>query len=179
MSTHQFGGQVPGGWIMDPQTRVKLRIRIFGEIQCDCDEERGRFINHVICQVVGRVAGDSPTPVKLCRDPTAFPTVFEPAIQEALQKSGMPPVRFGSFNMSFAPETIEELEALAAKAKGAQAPAQAPAPLTVGATVLVQWADGNRYPGTVQAMANGQYQVGFANGQTYWIPAAYVSAAPK
>jgi hypothetical protein len=44
-----------------------------------------------------------------------------------------------------------------------------------GAMVLVHWADGNRYPGTVLQAASGQLLVAFPNGQQQWIDARYVS----
>jgi hypothetical protein len=63
-----------------------------------------------------------------------------------------------------------------APAHAAPTPAAAadPAP---GARVLVQWSDGNRYPAVVQQAAAGQCLVAFPNGQTQWVPAAYLSPA--
>ena len=46
---------------------------------------------------------------------------------------------------------------------------------TVGARVMVQWSDGNRYPGTVTAAQNAQVEVAFPDGRRVWIPQAYVS----
>jgi hypothetical protein len=47
----------------------------------------------------------------------------------------------------------------------------------VGSRVLVQWSDGNRYPGTVMQHAQGQYQIAFPDGRQVWVPQAYVSLA--
>lgn len=47
----------------------------------------------------------------------------------------------------------------------------------VGSRVLVAWSDGNRYPGTVAAVGQGQYLVTMGNGQQHWIPEAYVKTA--
>jgi hypothetical protein len=47
--------------------------------------------------------------------------------------------------------------------------------LSVGARVMVQWSDGNRYPGTVTAAQAGQVQVAFPDGRRVWVPSAYVS----
>jgi hypothetical protein len=44
-----------------------------------------------------------------------------------------------------------------------------------GMTVLVQWSDGNRYPGHVQQVQNGQVLVAFQNGQTQWVPESAVT----
>lgn len=48
---------------------------------------------------------------------------------------------------------------------------------TVGSRVMVQWSDGNRYPGVVAAVAQGQIQVTMQNGQQHWIPSQYVTPA--
>ncbi|MDF2697452.1 MAG: hypothetical protein K0S65_5835, partial [Labilithrix sp.] len=47
---------------------------------------------------------------------------------------------------------------------------------SVGARVMVQWSDGNRYPGTVTAAQNGQVEVAFPDGRRMWIPQGYVNA---
>jgi hypothetical protein len=39
----------------------------------------------------------------------------------------------------------------------------------------VQWADGNRYPGTVQQAGNGQCLVVFPDGQQRWVENQYLS----
>ena len=44
-----------------------------------------------------------------------------------------------------------------------------------GARVLVQWADGNRYPAMVQQSAGAQCLVVFPNGQQQWVDAQYLS----
>ena len=44
-----------------------------------------------------------------------------------------------------------------------------------GMTVMVTWPDGNRYPGSVAQVANGQVLVTFQNGQQNWVPEASVS----
>ncbi len=47
--------------------------------------------------------------------------------------------------------------------------------LAVGSPVLVQWSDGNHYPGTITQVAQGQYQCAFPDGRQVWIPAGYVT----
>jgi hypothetical protein len=44
-----------------------------------------------------------------------------------------------------------------------------------GALVLVKWADGNRYPGTVLQVAGTQLLVSFPDGQQHWVDMKYVS----
>ncbi|MBX3189850.1 MAG: hypothetical protein KF819_22685 [Labilithrix sp.] len=44
-----------------------------------------------------------------------------------------------------------------------------------GSQVMVQWSDGNRYPGTVTLVQNGQVQVAFPDGRQVWVPQQYVS----
>jgi hypothetical protein len=55
---------------------------------------------------------------------------------------------------------------------------QAPVPhgFGPGALVLVHWADGNRYPGTVLQVAGTQLLVSFPNGQQHWVDMKYVSS---
>lgn len=53
--------------------------------------------------------------------------------------------------------------------------AKAIAPPTVGTRVMVQWSDGQRYPGTVAQVAPGQYLITMGNGQQHWIASAYVT----
>jgi hypothetical protein len=53
--------------------------------------------------------------------------------------------------------------------------AKAVAPPTVGTHVMVQWNDGQRYPGTVAQVAPGQYLVTMGNGQQHWVAAAFVT----
>jgi hypothetical protein len=51
-----------------------------------------------------------------------------------------------------------------------------PAPFAVGAHVLVQWADGNRYPGIVQQIAPGQCLIVFPDGQQRWVDNQFLSS---
>jgi hypothetical protein len=44
-----------------------------------------------------------------------------------------------------------------------------------GMTVMVTWPDGNRYPGSVVQVANGQVLVTFQNGQQNWVPETAVA----
>lgn len=48
-------------------------------------------------------------------------------------------------------------------------PPQGSAGFNVGQRVLVQWADGNKYAGTVAQMGDGQANVAFPNGQQVWV----------
>ena len=41
--------------------------------------------------------------------------------------------------------------------------------------MLVQWSDGNRYPGTVMVSQGGQVQVAFPDGRQIWVPAGVIS----
>jgi hypothetical protein len=47
-------------------------------------------------------------------------------------------------------------------------------PFGPGAAVLVQWSDGNRYPGVVAQASPGQCFVVMASGQRLWVPLANV-----
>ncbi len=46
-----------------------------------------------------------------------------------------------------------------------------------GTHVLVQWSDGNRYPGVLQQTAQGQSLVAFSNGTTQWVATQLVTKA--
>jgi hypothetical protein len=45
-----------------------------------------------------------------------------------------------------------------------------------GSPVMVQWSDGQRYPGTVTTSQAGQVQVAFPDGRQVWVPQQFVSA---
>jgi hypothetical protein len=169
---HQFGGPVT---TLDRASGVKLAVRVFGELDADCDAATAVRMRSVILETITRLADESPSAAKLCMDPSAFPTTIEPAIAQALSQRGLPAARFGNFNLGLSSETIDELKAAAAAARGR--PPSIPPPIAIGTTVLVQWSDGNRYPGQVRAVGNGQFQVGFPDGQVHWIAAAYVAPA--
>ena len=47
--------------------------------------------------------------------------------------------------------------------------------VTQGSHVMVQWSDGQRYPGTVTMMQGGQVQVAFPDGRQVWVPQQYVT----
>ena len=47
--------------------------------------------------------------------------------------------------------------------------------LIVGRAVLVQWSDGNRYPGTIMQVTATHAQVVFQNGQSQWIETRYLT----
>jgi hypothetical protein len=49
---------------------------------------------------------------------------------------------------------------------------------TPGALVLVYWADGNRYPGTILQVAAHHVFVVFPNGTQQWVDARYVTQSP-
>jgi hypothetical protein len=57
-----------------------------------------------------------------------------------------------------------------------QPPAQSFHAFVTGTLVLVSWADGNRYPGTVLQVAPHHVFVAFPNGMQQWIDARYVTA---
>lgn len=64
----------------------------------------------------------------------------------------------------------------AAGMPGMGAPAAAPqGGMAPGSQVLVQWSDGNKYPGTVKQSAGGQVEVQFPNGQTVWVQPQFLS----
>jgi hypothetical protein len=77
---------------------------------------------------------------------------------------------------------IEEAQAEATAPAAARVEATATAPMTAqrsfeaGARVLVLWANGQQYPGTVQASAEGQCRIVFADGQVRWVATEHLAA---
>jgi len=49
---------------------------------------------------------------------------------------------------------------------------------TSGSHVFVTWSDGNKYPGMVTEVGQGQYLVTMSDGRQVWIPEAYISTNP-
>ncbi len=47
---------------------------------------------------------------------------------------------------------------------------------TAGSQVLVTWSDGNKYPGMVADIGQGQYLVTMSDGRQVWVPEAYVGS---
>jgi hypothetical protein len=68
-------------------------------------------------------------------------------------------------NMGFMGRGVMGMVGMGAIAKG----------IGPGMGVLVQWSDGNRYPGSVVQVANGQVLVAFGNGQQQWVPESAVT----
>jgi len=63
---------------------------------------------------------------------------------------------------------------------GAPPPPPPPAPsaaLTMGSGCMVQWSDGNQYPGTVKQLSGAHALVAFPNGREEWIEQKLVSPA--
>jgi hypothetical protein len=77
---------------------------------------------------------------------------------------------------------IEEAEAEETKAAPTRVEAAATVPMSAapsfgaGARVLVLWANGQRYPGTVRASAEGHCRVVFADGQERWVATEHLTA---
>jgi hypothetical protein len=60
----------------------------------------------------------------------------------------------------------------------APAPPLAPPPIfAAGTRVLVQWSDGNRYPGVVQQSFGTQCSVAFADGRQLWVESLFLAPA--
>ena len=49
--------------------------------------------------------------------------------------------------------------------------------LILGRQVLVQWADGNRYPGTIMQLGGHQAQVVMQDGRPIWVETQYLTPA--
>ena len=60
---------------------------------------------------------------------------------------------------------------------GAMAQATGGTGLILGRQVLVQWADGNRYPGTIMQLGGNQAQVVMQDGRPIWVETQYLTPA--
>lgn len=166
---YRFGGHVN---MMDAATGVVLEARVFGSYDAECDETTAQStIGPAILAAFGAL-GEQPGAATLFTDPSAFPTRIEPAIRQALAARGLPAVRIGDWNASLSPDSQASLTSMQ-EALGA-AKKSAPGAIAEGANVLVQWSDGNRYPGTVRTVRDGQMEIAFADGQVRWVPAEAV-----
>ncbi len=58
---------------------------------------------------------------------------------------------------------------------GFSGPVGASNTIGVGSAVLVTWADGNRYPGQVVGVREGEFEVRFGDGRVLWVGATYVA----
>ena len=63
------------------------------------------------------------------------------------------------------------------RASAPQSPRPSP-PFAPGARVLVQWADGNRYPAVVQQISGVNCLVCFPDGRSQWVLDQYLFATP-
>jgi hypothetical protein len=80
------------------------------------------------------------------------------------------------------PGTVVEVASLAFSFPRAAGAGAGPAPgmaaaMAAGTPVLVQWSDGQRYPGVVRESRPDQVLVVFPNGGQQWIPIMHVSRA--
>jgi hypothetical protein len=105
-----------------------------------------------------------PQPQPPPKQPQAFQAYVPPA--QPVQPAYVPPAYGAPAPAPYAPPP----------APYAPPPAPPAAP-AVGAKVLVEWPDGNRYPATVQQCAPGQCLVLFPDGQQRWVDVRRVTPA--
>jgi hypothetical protein len=106
----------------------------------------------------------------------AQPPAARPAISAGAASVSAPLAPAGA---PLAPMAAPLAAAPAPAAPAGPSPYAAPAPqqshsFAPGTLVLVYWADGNRYPGTVLQISHHHVFVAFPNGMQQWIDARYV-----
>lgn len=104
-----------------------------------------------------------------------------PMAASVMQSQSRPPPAPAAAPPAASPAPSPRLPPPAAPAPPVAAPYAAPAPqpshyFAPGALVLVYWADGNRYPGTVLQIAQHHVFVAFPNGMQQWVDARYVQS---
>ncbi len=124
-------------------------------------------------------AGGQPKPIQISRSaPGAAvaggPGAFDPNVQQAnmIQGSQAHQAQW----MAHSAQVMNQPGVQSAvQMAGAMNVAGGGSALIVGRAVLVQWADGNRYPGTILQVAAGQSQIVFGDGSNRWIENTYLT----
>jgi hypothetical protein len=125
--------------------------------------------------------GGQPRPVQVQRGPAgAAPAggaaAFDPNAQAAMQMQAAQAHNQQYYAQAAAAMAHPAIQG-AVKVASGMAQLGGGSGLVVGAQVLVQWCDGNRYPATI-VQANGpQTQVVFPNGHQLWVETQYLSMA--
>lgn len=88
------------------------------------------------------------------------------ALRQTLDAGGAPPPP----NRGEAPSGVSGADVVAAASAVSSLP-----PVAVGENCLVQWSDGNKYPGHVEQAGDGQCLISFPNGTQQWIGNEYIS----
>jgi len=128
-------------------------------------------------------AGEQPRKLTVTRQAgtaPAAPDAQAQAIAHTPGASGMDVAMAQMMNTPYMQQANAQAAAVAANPLGmglGQAAAYVTGGIVAGGKVMVQWNDGNSYPGTVMQVGQGQYQVQFPNGSQQWIPAASVRKA--
>lgn len=123
--------------------------------------------------------GGAPKPVTVTRSaPGAAPAgggaAFNPQAQQAAMLQGAQPMQQQWQAYSAGVMNNPEVQR-AVQMAGAQNVAAGGSALIVGRAVLVQWSDGNRYPGTISQVSPSHAHVIFPNGQAQWIETRYLT----
>jgi hypothetical protein len=126
-------------------------------------------------------AGGAPKPVTVTHSaPGAAPAgggaAFDANAQQAAMMAGAAPMQQQWQAYSAGVMNRPEIQA-AVQMAGAMNVMGGGSQLIVGRGVLVQWSDGNRYPGTIMQVTATHAQVVFQNGQSQWIETRYLTPA--
>jgi hypothetical protein len=114
----------------------------------------------------------SPLASSAMAKPEALPRPTPSPIQAPAQPAPQPRVSQPSAPAAYVPP---QQQAVPAQQPQAPPPAQPNHYFVPGVMVLVYWADGNRYPGTVLQVAPQHVLVAFPNGSQQWIDVRYVT----
>jgi hypothetical protein len=131
---------------------------------------------------MGRLrSGGQPKPIQVSRQAAGAPVAgggaaFDPNAHAAAQAQyGM---QQQAASMQYAAGILGSGAIQAATAMaGAMNQLAGGSPLVIGRQVLVQWADGNRYPGTIMQLSGNQAQVVMQDGRPIWLETKYLSPA--
>jgi len=142
--------QIAGHWnntIGQALARVDLR---YNHVQPQIEQEAQRIL-----------AGGEPKPISIGKAAPGVAPAQAPSMQQMTAAAYQPmPAQAAAMGLGGIAQTVG-----AAMGVG----------IGVGTPVLVQWSDGNKYPGHVVQLAQGQYQVAMGDGRQLWVGEAYIS----
>ena len=174
----QWGGSL--GQIVDPASQLAVEVRSFGSFDSDIPPGLEGAIRPILLEAVAGAVASHPRGVSA--DPRDLAAVAQAAAAPRLAAMGIQ----GELTIaavSVSPEDHARIQAASAQAamrmraqRIAAAGPAASGSFAVGAQVLVQWSDGQRYPGMVREVGADQVLVGFAGGATHWVPLQFVTA---
>jgi hypothetical protein len=173
----RFGGPIS---MSDNKAFMEVHMRVFGHFEGTLAKPEAQpWLSQAIMRALTMTGGTWGVGAMKLSNPQTFPEWASRAQQEVAPKLA----EVGAVGqividmVTIDPDDLEKMQANMAKAAQNRAPAAPAAPFAPGSSVLVQWSDGNRYPGTVRNIEGGRTLIAFPNGREEWVPSEYLSPA--